>query len=63
MPDARCTRGRVCSKKHTRQQPRVHRNNRHSLRNGFNGFLRALLGDHGLVATVARETPEASSRP
>ena len=46
MPDARCTRGRVCSKKHTRQQPRVHRNNRHSLHNGFNGFLRALPGDH-----------------
>src|SRR5712691_9440297 len=46
MPDARCTRGRLCSKKHRRQQPRVHRNSRHSLRNGFNGVLRALLGDH-----------------
>jgi len=46
MPDARCTRSRLCSKKHRRQQPRVHRNSRHSLRNGFNGFLRALLGDH-----------------
>jgi hypothetical protein len=33
-------------KKHRRQQPRVHRNSRHSLRNGFNGFLRALPGDH-----------------
>ncbi len=46
MPDARCTRGRLCSKKHRRQQPRVHRNRRHSLHNGFNGVLRALLGDH-----------------
>src|SRR5882724_11806096 len=46
MPDARCTRSRLCSKKHRRQQLQVHRNNRHSLRNGFNGFLRALLGDH-----------------
>ena len=52
MPDARCTRGRLCSKKHRRQQLQVHRNSRHSLRNGFNGFLRALLGDHSLVATV-----------
>jgi hypothetical protein len=46
MPDARCTRGRLCRKKHRRQQPGVHRINRHSLRNGFNGFLRALSGDH-----------------
>src|SRR5712664_2306744 len=46
MPDARCTRGRLCSKKHRRQQPRVHRNSRHSLHNGFNGVLRALPGDH-----------------
>src|SRR5712691_5396768 len=29
---------------------------RPSLRNGFNGLLRALPGDHSLVATVARET-------
>ncbi len=58
MPDARCTRSRLCSKKHRRQQLQVHRNNRHSLRNGFNGFLRALPGDHCLVATVARETRE-----
>ncbi len=52
MPDARCTRSRLCSKKHRRQQLQVHRNSRHSLRNGFNGVLRALLGDHCLVATV-----------
>ena len=53
MPDARCTRSRLCNKKHRRQQLQVHRNNRHSLRNGFNGVLRALFGDHRLVATVA----------
>ena len=57
MPDARCTRGRLCSKKHRRQQPRVHRNSRHSLRNGFNGFLRALPGDHAWLppSPVRRE--------
>jgi hypothetical protein len=43
MPDARCTRSRLCSKKHRRQQLQVHRNSRHSLRDGFNGFLRALV--------------------
>src|SRR5216683_7349950 len=36
-------------KKHRRQQPQVHRINRHSLRNGFNGFLRALPGDRALL--------------
>jgi hypothetical protein len=30
-------------KKHRRQQLQVRRINRHSLRNGFNGFLRALV--------------------
>jgi hypothetical protein len=43
MPGVRCTRGRVCNKKHTRQQPQVHRISRHSLRDGFNGVLRALV--------------------
>ena len=53
MPGARCTRS-PCAKgsKHTvvttgSPDPR------HSLRSGFNGFLRALPGDR-LVATVAR---------
>src|SRR6266436_3053172 len=36
-------------KKHRRQQPQVHRINRHSLRDGFNGFLRALPGDRALL--------------
>src|SRR6266853_1804959 len=58
MPDARCTRSRLCSKKHRRQQLQVHRNSRHSLRNGFNGFLRALLGDHAWLppSPVRRES-------
>ena len=56
MPDARCTRGRVCSKKHTRQQPRVHRNSRHSLHNGFNGVLRALPGDHAWLPPSSVES-------
>jgi hypothetical protein len=49
MPDARCTRSRLCRKKHRRQQLQVHRNNRHSLRNGFNGVLRALPGDRACL--------------
>ncbi len=44
--------------KSTRQNHRYRRIIRPSLRNGFNGFLRALPGDHCLVATVARETRE-----
>ena len=37
------------TKKHRRQQLQVHRNSRHSLRHGFNGFLRALPGDRALL--------------
>jgi hypothetical protein len=48
--------------KSTRQNHRYSRNNRHSLRNGFNGFLRALLGEPGLFATVTRKTRNASLR-
>jgi hypothetical protein len=33
--------------------PQVRRINRHSLRSGFNGFLRALLGEPGFFATIA----------
>jgi hypothetical protein len=36
-------------KKHRRQQLQVHRNNRHSLRDGFNGVLRALPGDRAFL--------------
>src|SRR6266852_4069229 len=46
------------AKKHRRQQPQVHRINRHSLRDGFNGFLRALPGDRALLppSSVGRTT-------
>jgi hypothetical protein len=44
----------ACIKGSTRQNHRWCRIIRPSLRNGFNGFLRALPGDHRLVATVTR---------
>jgi hypothetical protein len=50
MPGVRWTRGRLCNKKHRRQQPQVHRKHpAGSLRNGFNGVLRALPGDRALL--------------
>ena len=51
MPDARCTRSRVCRDSgvaHTRCQV-TPENARHSPRNGFNGFLRALPGDRACL--------------
>src|SRR5258708_23883198 len=41
-------------KKHRRQQPGVHRISRHSLHNGFNGFLRALPGDRAFLPPSPR---------
>jgi hypothetical protein len=50
MPDARCTRSRLCSKESTGvSNYRYAAIFRHSLRNGFNGFLRALPGDRALL--------------
>jgi hypothetical protein len=50
MPDARCTRSRLCSKKAqalaTTGTPLF---TRHSLRSGFNGVFRALPGDRALL--------------
>jgi len=40
----------------------TNRINRPSLRNGFNGLLRALLGEPGFLATVIREAHLGSSR-
>jgi len=40
--------------KSTRREPQVWPIIRPSLRNGFNGFLRALPGDEFLLATVVR---------
>jgi hypothetical protein len=46
MPDARRTRSLACIVKSTRVSHHRHAETfRHSLRNGFNGFLRALPGD------------------
>jgi hypothetical protein len=36
-------------KAHELKSPQVHRINRHSLRDGLNGFLRALPGDRALL--------------
>jgi hypothetical protein len=50
MPDARGTRSRLCSKESTGvSNYRYAAINRHSLRHGFNGFLRALPGDRALL--------------
>jgi hypothetical protein len=50
MPGAQCTRSRACSVENTRVSH--HRSTgitRHSLRDGFNGFFRALPGDRALL--------------
>ncbi len=47
MPGAGCTHGPRATKS-TRQNHRFSRSSRHSLRNGFNGLLRALPGETGL---------------
>jgi hypothetical protein len=51
MPGARCARGLAWELKnpHERSHHRFTRTIRHSLRDGFNGFLRALLGDRALL--------------
>ena len=50
MPGARCARSRACSVKNTRVSHHGHTGiTRHSPRNGFNGFLRALPGDRACL--------------
>jgi hypothetical protein len=50
MPGARCARSLACSVENTRVSHHGHTGvTRHSLRNGFNGFLRALLGDRAFL--------------
>jgi hypothetical protein len=58
MPGARArTRSLVCEiKKHTSKSPQVEPANRHSLRDGFSGFLRDLPGEPGFLATIALRT-------
>jgi hypothetical protein len=50
-PGARCTRSLACEMKkaHEHRHHRYSRNTRPSLRNGFNGFLRALPGDRACL--------------
>ena len=51
MPGAWCARSRACSVENTRVSHHGHTGNtRHSPRNGFNGFLRALPGDRALLS-------------
>ena len=51
MPGAQCARSRACSVENTRVSHHGHTGNtRHSPRNGFNGFLRALPGDRALLS-------------
>ena len=52
MPGARArTRSLACkNKKHTSKSPQVEPANRHSLRDGFSGFLRALPGDRAFLS-------------
>jgi len=52
MPDARCAPAawRAVEKKHTSKSPQVSPAIRHSLHNGFNGFLRALSGDRASLS-------------
>jgi hypothetical protein len=51
MPGAQCTRSLACElkKAHEHSHHRYAGSARHSLRNGFNGFLRALLGDRAFL--------------
>ena len=50
MPGAQCARSRACSVVNTRVSHHGHTGiTRHSPRNGFNGFLRALPGDRALL--------------
>jgi hypothetical protein len=50
MPGAQCARSRACRVENTRVSHHGHTGNtRHSPRNGFNGFLRALPGDRALL--------------
>jgi len=65
MPGARCTRGLAYEKQeeHERSHYRFTRFIRHSLRNGFNGVLGALLGEPGSFATVLDPVANDPYRP
>jgi hypothetical protein len=57
MPGAWCARSRAWCVVNTRVSHHGHTGNtRHSPRNGFNGFLRALLGDRALLSPSSVDT-------
>jgi transposase len=61
MPDAQCIRSRVWCVESTRVSHHGHTGNtRHSPRNGFNGFLRALFGDRAFLPPLLARLPEQS---
>jgi hypothetical protein len=64
-PGAQCTRSLACeiNKAHERSHHRFTGNTRPSLRNGFNGFLRALPGDRALLLPSPAESTSAGLTP
>src|SRR5215475_2279023 len=62
-PDAGCTRGLVCNKKHTSSKPQVQPERPGLPCAMVYGFLRALLGEPGFVATVAHRSSPVSLTP
>jgi hypothetical protein len=61
---ARCARSRVCSVESTRVSHHGHTGNtRHSPRNGFNGFLRALPGDRACLPPSPADLSSANLTP
>src|SRR5260370_28833827 len=64
MPGARCARSRACSVVNTRVSHHGHTGiTRHSPRNGFNGFLRALPGDRALLPPSSADLSSANLTP
>jgi hypothetical protein len=64
MPGARCARSLACKIKSTRVSHHGHTGfTRHSPRNGFNGFLRALPGDRAFLSPSLAELASANLTP
>jgi hypothetical protein len=63
-PGARCTRSLACKIKNTRaNSPQIHQFARRSVRNGFNGFLRALPGDRACLPPSPADIASANLTP
>jgi hypothetical protein len=64
MPGVRCARSRACSVVSTRVSHHGHTGfTRHSPRNGFNGFLRALPGDRAFLSPSSADLSSANLTP